>query len=126
MEQDVLSHRKAIKEECIEMENILEEPSLMPGASDCNSAAVASGKIDTKEAMTGIDKNAELHDTRTKKQKATERTHFAALCWCIFLAGWNDGTTGPLLPRIQQVYHVCSYLLRSLPSYQPSMNSLSG
>ncbi|KAI0064423.1 MFS general substrate transporter [Artomyces pyxidatus] len=31
---------------------------------------------------------------------------FAALCWCLFLAGWNDGTTGPLLPRIQGVYHV--------------------
>jgi len=32
--------------------------------------------------------------------------HFAAMCWSLFLAGWNDGTTGPLLPRIQDVYHV--------------------
>jgi len=31
---------------------------------------------------------------------------FAAMCGCLFLAGWNDGTTGPLLPRIQSVYHV--------------------
>ena len=29
------------------------------------------------------------------------------LCWSLFLAGWNDGSTGPLLPRIQTVYHVC-------------------
>jgi hypothetical protein len=32
---------------------------------------------------------------------------YASLCWSLFLAGWNDGTTGPLLPRIQEVYHVC-------------------
>ncbi|KZT71856.1 MFS general substrate transporter [Daedalea quercina L-15889] len=29
------------------------------------------------------------------------------MCLALFLAGWNDGTTGPLLPRIQKVYHVC-------------------
>ncbi|KAK0430882.1 MFS general substrate transporter, partial [Armillaria borealis] len=23
---------------------------------------------------------------------------FAAVCWCFFLGGWNDGTTGPLIP----------------------------
>ncbi|EJF59568.1 MFS general substrate transporter [Dichomitus squalens] len=34
------------------------------------------------------------------------RIQFATLCWSLFLAGWNDGTTGPLLPRIQTVYHV--------------------
>lgn len=32
--------------------------------------------------------------------------HFATLCWTFFLEGWNDGTTGPLLPRIQEFYHV--------------------
>lgn len=34
------------------------------------------------------------------------KIQFASLCWSLFLAGWNDGTTGPLLPRIQEVYHV--------------------
>ncbi|KAF5345935.1 hypothetical protein D9758_011423 [Tetrapyrgos nigripes] len=29
-----------------------------------------------------------------------------ALYWCLFTAGWNDGSTGPLLPRIQEVYDV--------------------
>ena len=32
--------------------------------------------------------------------------HFVTLCWTLFLAGWNDGTTGPLLTRIQDIYHV--------------------
>ncbi|KAI4520802.1 MFS general substrate transporter [Schizophyllum commune Loenen D] len=43
---------------------------------------------------------------RTKKQIAAERIQFFAACWALVLAGWNDGTTGPLLPRIQQVYNL--------------------
>ncbi|PSS32039.1 hypothetical protein PHLCEN_2v2184 [Hermanssonia centrifuga] len=36
----------------------------------------------------------------------TAHIQFATMCWTLFLAGWNDGTTGPLLPRIQSNYHV--------------------
>ena len=32
--------------------------------------------------------------------------NFVTLCIAIFFEGWNDGTTGPLLPRIQEFYHV--------------------
>ncbi|KAI0764570.1 MFS general substrate transporter [Trametes elegans] len=43
-------------------------------------------------------------------QKAVYRRkslmHFLALCFCTFSMGWNDGTTGPMLPRIQEHYHV--------------------
>ncbi|THU92825.1 MFS general substrate transporter [Dendrothele bispora CBS 962.96] len=39
--------------------------------------------------------------------------HLATLFWLMFLAGWNDGSTGPLLPRIQEVYDV-NYLIVSL------------
>ena len=38
--------------------------------------------------------------------KWKEHVQFATLCFVLFLAGWNDGTTGPLLPRIQSNYHV--------------------
>lgn len=34
------------------------------------------------------------------------RIQFASVCFSLFMIGWNDGTTGPLLPRIQKVYHV--------------------
>jgi len=34
------------------------------------------------------------------------RIQFFSLCWTLFLAGWSDGSTGPLLPRIQSNYHV--------------------
>lgn len=46
------------------------------------------------------------HPEPTKRQVRTGRIQFAALCWALFLAGWNDGTTGPLLPRIREIYHV--------------------
>ncbi|KAG6900372.1 hypothetical protein C0993_011722 [Termitomyces sp. T159_Od127] len=42
---------------------------------------------------------------KTKHQLATAHIQLVALCMSLFLAGWNDGTTGPLLPRIQSVYN---------------------
>jgi hypothetical protein len=44
--------------------------------------------------------------TRSRNQITTGRIQFLALCFCLFLAGWNDGSTGPLLLRIQDAYHV--------------------
>lgn len=35
-----------------------------------------------------------------------ERIYLATLCWCMFLTGWNAGTLGPLIPTIQNFYHV--------------------
>ncbi|KAF9525013.1 major facilitator superfamily domain-containing protein, partial [Crepidotus variabilis] len=42
----------------------------------------------------------------SKRELAISRVQFFALCWSIFLIGWNDGTIGPLLPRIQDYYDV--------------------
>ena len=39
-------------------------------------------------------------------QKIRGHIQFMALCWTLFLLGWNDGCIGPLLPRIKEVYHV--------------------
>ncbi|KAF9528584.1 major facilitator superfamily domain-containing protein [Crepidotus variabilis] len=41
-----------------------------------------------------------------RKQKIFAQVQFLTLCWTLFLAGWNDGTTGPLIPRIQEVYNI--------------------
>ncbi|KAJ7485282.1 hypothetical protein FB451DRAFT_1229022 [Mycena latifolia] len=43
---------------------------------------------------------------RLQQHVLQERIQLFALYWCMFLAGWNDGTAGPLIPRIQKVYHV--------------------
>ncbi|KAF7983221.1 hypothetical protein HWV62_23506 [Athelia sp. TMB] len=44
--------------------------------------------------------------SQTKSQRRWTHVQFASCCFALFLAGWNDGTTGPLLPRIQEDYHV--------------------
>ncbi|KAK0460110.1 MFS general substrate transporter [Desarmillaria tabescens] len=49
------------------------------------------------------------HDSPDKTRKSANlRGHvqFAAVWWTKFLNGWNDGSSGALLPRIQAVYHV--------------------
>ena len=60
--------------------------------------------------------NIELSDITGKKSddpplspniyRKKAHIQFASLCLTLFLLGWNDGTTGPMLPRIQKVYHV--------------------
>ena len=66
---------------------------------------------------------ASWEDQYTSNVKRREHIQFAALCFCLFLAGYNDGkslfdfrfpprlifgigSTGPLLPTIQRHYHV--------------------
>ncbi|KDQ09340.1 hypothetical protein BOTBODRAFT_37098 [Botryobasidium botryosum FD-172 SS1] len=42
----------------------------------------------------------------TKEMIKYERIAFATLCFTLFFNGWNDGSTGPLLPRMQETYGV--------------------
>jgi len=51
--------------------------------------------------------------TRTKKQKATKSVQFSAVCWCLFLAGWNDGTVAHCYP----VYRKCMMCVIRLSRY---------
>ena len=55
----------------------------------------------------------------TKAMRRKAWIQFATLCWSIFVVGWNDGTTGPLVPRLQEVYHV-----RSISYHRVKMESL--
>jgi hypothetical protein len=90
MEQEALSRRKGHAEEHIEMAKI--------GLQATESNAL--------QDPVRLQAQHEGPNLRTKKQRITENIQFAALCWCFFLVGWNDGSTGPLLPRIQDFYHV--------------------
>ena len=42
----------------------------------------------------------------SKNEERVARTQFLALCWTLFVVGWTDGSTGTLLPRIQNFYDV--------------------
>ncbi|KAI0322850.1 MFS general substrate transporter [Amylostereum chailletii] len=43
---------------------------------------------------------------RTSSQRRLGMLHFLALCFNFFLEGWNDGTTGPMLPTFQERYNL--------------------
>ena len=62
--------------------------------------------------MDDDDADSATHGGISAAQKAVYRRKFLLaflpLCFSVFLNGWNDGTTGPLLPRIQSYYHVSS------------------
>ncbi|KAI1791193.1 MFS general substrate transporter [Ganoderma leucocontextum] len=48
-------------------------------------------------------------DTTTRSpwmQHRRANVMYASMLYTMLLSGWNDGTTGPLLPRIQAVYHI--------------------
>ena len=53
---------------------------------------------------------ANLTGSRTASQRRWARAHFAVMCYNFFLAGWNDGSTGPLLPTIQRAHNVSPLL----------------
>ncbi|KAJ7481904.1 MFS general substrate transporter [Mycena latifolia] len=61
----------------------------------------------------------------TPHQILLARGQTVALCGAVFLAGFNDGSLGPLLPRIQQVYHV-GYLIVSLLFVFQAIGSITG
>jgi hypothetical protein len=42
----------------------------------------------------------------TRQEAHVARAQFLALCSTMFLYGWINGSTGPLLPRIQIFYEV--------------------
>ncbi|KAK2462133.1 hypothetical protein APHAL10511_005831 [Amanita phalloides] len=75
-------------------------------------------ETNAKAATLLPDQNCDNHlisspPIRTKKQITKEYINFIALCWTMFLVGWNDASTGPLLLRIQAAYRV-NYLIVSL------------
>ncbi|KAI0642585.1 MFS general substrate transporter [Trametes meyenii] len=50
-----------------------------------------------------MDQDAEL---REAFQRRRSMIHFLALSYSMFVNGWNDATSGPLIPRIQQQYNL--------------------
>lgn len=48
---------------------------------------------------------------RTKQQRRKENWHYFSLCFVLFLAGWDSGTLGPLILRIQTFYHASLLLV---------------
>lgn len=62
----------------------------------------------------------QVGDQRTQQQMLVGKMQYGAICFSFFLLGWNDGSTGPLLPRLQEVYEVCCSVIiqrRLIPNW---------
>ena len=46
--------------------------------------------------------------SKSHEEALVSNLQMAALCWCMLVNGWNDGSAGPLIPRMQAMYHVCT------------------
>ncbi|KAF9010641.1 MFS general substrate transporter [Cyathus striatus] len=74
-------------------------------ALDRTSITSSDGKSPTvQKGNTSQDACAVTKLTASQRRRAL--IQFIPLCLTLFLAGWNDGTTGPLLPRIRDHYNV--------------------
>lgn len=94
----------------------------LPGAtSTCRASPRQPCKLDLAEGFVGaielspvtpVEKQYDdlerpsVLSANHRIQRRREKIQFVTLCWFIYLEGWNDGSNGPLLPRIQKVYGV--------------------
>ncbi|KAK1220367.1 hypothetical protein PQX77_016858 [Marasmius sp. AFHP31] len=62
-----------------------------------------------REDMPSADSDVPFVQTRAQEIKAY--VQMISLSWAMFVVGWNDGTTGPLLPKIQSIYNVSDTLV---------------
>jgi hypothetical protein len=69
--------------------------------SDTQDVAGVRG-ADSEGSSTGRDLAQSVSPGARKRLEV----QYACLCFALFLAGWNDGTNGPLIPRIQRYYNV--------------------
>lgn len=80
-------------------------------AADIEAAMVQAGSS-AAQSVTALDTDGVsssvpfISPAERQQQRRRGLMCFGALCWCFFLAGWNDGSTGPLLPTIQRHYDV--------------------
>ncbi|KAG1840110.1 MFS general substrate transporter [Suillus tomentosus] len=100
-----------------------DKANLAPGATSiCRVSPEPSYKLGLTESVT-VDaielspvtpvnkqnydsENPSVLSARYRTQRTREKIQFVTLCLFNYLCGWNDGSNGPLLPRIQKVYGV--------------------
>ncbi|KAI0343375.1 MFS general substrate transporter [Trametopsis cervina] len=67
---------------------------------------LASATSVTRSTTAHLAPRDDLPQTLTAIQRRWRLIHFVTLCYTFFLAGWNDSSTGPLLPTIQRHYGI--------------------
>lgn len=104
--------------------NDLELESLPPKSADPSLHRVIGRAQSTSSSHVDASPINDASPEQLRKYAAKERLQFATLSFSLFMAGWNDGSSGPLLPRIQSVYSV--RYLRSIYAIINLITGLSG
>ena len=70
--------------------------------------STSDGKAAGVDAVPLSEKSSDISSLpeRTRREKFVSNVQYATLCWSMIILGWSDGTTGPLLPRLREVYGV--------------------
>ncbi|EIW78485.1 MFS general substrate transporter [Coniophora puteana RWD-64-598 SS2] len=95
------------------------EPATRCGSNTPGLAATSSNNGEKPIAHASLEERAGAlavpppSGTTSSRYRWLVHVQFFACCWAMVVAGWNDGSTGPLLPRIQEVYGV-NYTIVSL------------
>ena len=108
-----------------ELETVTVVPRLPRRASDEEAGHVGAKQPQASTRAVTVEEHEAIEDARVSRRTSSEdhaegpvssqpptptrlKAHimYGTLLWTMFLSGWNDATTGPLIPRIQEVYHV--------------------
>ncbi|KAF7316223.1 MFS domain-containing protein [Mycena indigotica] len=90
----------------LELHSISKAKSTEPGLKDDLIASPPLPQLEGNATPLQLVSSRRQSDLRSREHIFRERIQLFALYWCMFTAGWNDGSAGPLIPRIQSVYHV--------------------
>lgn len=87
--------------------------SIAPGIKEHHTTG-ANGDIELAQlpcsgAVADLSRPSSDEERKSKVMQWKVHIQFIAVCWSVLLIGWNDGTTGPLLPQIQNHYHVGAF-----------------
>ncbi|KAI9063743.1 hypothetical protein FKP32DRAFT_667910 [Trametes sanguinea] len=80
--------------------------AVQAGNADPEAGSALSQSSSRGGNVEAVQQTAPVDASVQAAQRRKGLIHFFALCVCLFVNGWNDGTTGPMLPRIQENYHV--------------------
>ncbi|TFY59023.1 hypothetical protein EVJ58_g6040 [Rhodofomes roseus] len=97
-----VAHRQDGQFDDLTSRNVVDSASGKSGDPETQLASTAS-VIRTGEDGSDV---AAVSPAQAKIYRWRSRIYFAALCYSYFLEGWNDGSLGPLLPRIQKYYNI--------------------
>ena len=79
------------------------------GSTSSKGPAQATSPPSPEVQEKGVDsfsKSESQSSRRPRRQRLVSRFQYGTLCITLFIIGWNDGSIGPLIPRMRQEYNV--------------------